>query len=93
MAPWWHQRVTATQTLYLVIRIVVSGSGALRILHWKGLLHDALNPAVRSGYGMKDEDDPLAFLLRLNLEPADVEAKGGKIRGTRPAPSLLSHRQ
>ena len=41
--------------------------------------HAALDAAVRAAYGMKDKEDPLAFLLRLNLELADREAKGEKI--------------
>ena len=38
--------------------------------------HAALDSAVRAAYGMKEQEDPLAFLLRLNLELADKEAKG-----------------
>ena len=38
--------------------------------------HAALDSAVRAAYGMKEEEDPLAFLLRLNSELADKEAKG-----------------
>ena len=30
---------------------------------------------------MADDEDPLAFLLKLNLELADKEAKGKGIRG------------
>jgi hypothetical protein len=40
----------------------------------------ALDNAVRVAYGMKDTKDILAFLLRLNLELADKEAKGQTIR-------------
>jgi hypothetical protein len=36
----------------------------------------ALDFAVRTAYGMKEEEDPLGFLLRLNLELADQETKG-----------------
>jgi hypothetical protein len=36
----------------------------------------ALDSAVRAAYGMTATEDPLAFLLRLNLELADKEAKG-----------------
>jgi hypothetical protein len=38
--------------------------------------HAALDSAVRAAYGMKEEEDPLAFLLCLNLELADKEANG-----------------
>ena len=38
--------------------------------------HAALDFAVRTAYDMKEREDPLAFLLRLNLELADKEAKG-----------------
>ena len=41
--------------------------------------HAALDSAVRAAYGMKEEEDPLAFLLRLNLELADKEGKGQPI--------------
>jgi hypothetical protein len=36
----------------------------------------ALDSAVRAAYGMKVDEDPLGFLLRLNLELAYREAKG-----------------
>lgn len=36
----------------------------------------ALDAAVRAAYGMKDKEDNLAFLLDLNLELANKEAKG-----------------
>jgi hypothetical protein len=35
----------------------------------------ALDSAVRSAYSMKEGEDTLAFLLALNLELADKEAK------------------
>jgi hypothetical protein len=35
-----------------------------------------LDSAVRAAYGMGKEEDPLAFLLALNLELAEKEAKG-----------------
>ena len=35
----------------------------------------ALDSAVRAAYGMKESEDTLAFLLALNLELADKEAK------------------
>jgi hypothetical protein len=37
--------------------------------------HAALDSAVRAAYGMKEGEDTLAFLLRLNLELADKEAR------------------
>jgi hypothetical protein len=39
----------------------------------------ALDSAVRAAYGMKESEDTLAFLLALNLELADKEAKGKPI--------------
>ena len=41
--------------------------------------HAALDTAVRTAYGMKASEDILAFLLKLNLELADKEAKGEAI--------------
>jgi hypothetical protein len=41
--------------------------------------HAALDAAVRAAYGMKPAEDILAFLLKLNLELADKEAKGETI--------------
>jgi hypothetical protein len=41
--------------------------------------HAALDSAVRRAYGMKPGEDILAFLLKLNLELADKEAKGEPI--------------
>jgi hypothetical protein len=38
--------------------------------------HAALAAAVRRACGMKPDEDILAFLLKLNLELADREAKG-----------------
>ncbi len=43
-------------------------------------VHAALDSAVRTAYGMKENDDLLAFLLGLNFELADKEANGEKIR-------------
>lgn len=40
---------------------------------------NALDSAVRKAYGMKDAEDTLAFLLRLNLELAAEEAKGSPV--------------
>jgi hypothetical protein len=39
----------------------------------------ALDTAVRAAYGMKPDEDILAFLLKLNLELADKETKGEAI--------------
>ncbi len=39
----------------------------------------ALDTAVRATYGMKEKDDILGFLLKLNLELADKESKGEAI--------------
>ena len=41
--------------------------------------HEKLDVAVRAAYGMKPDEDILAFLLKLNLELAAQEAKGEKI--------------
>ncbi len=41
--------------------------------------HAALDAAVRAAYGMKPGEDILAFLLKLNLELAEKEAKGKSI--------------
>jgi len=41
--------------------------------------HAALDTAVRAAYGMKEKEDPLAFLLRLNLYLADLESNGQPI--------------
>jgi hypothetical protein len=41
--------------------------------------HTALDSAVRAAYGMKEAEDPLAFLLCLNLEVAEQEATGAPI--------------
>ena len=38
-----------------------------------------LDAAVRAAYGMPDESDPLAFLLKLNLACAGKEKSGEKI--------------
>jgi hypothetical protein len=40
-----------------------------------------LNGAVREAYGMTENEDVLAFLLKLNLECAEKEAKGQEIVG------------
>jgi hypothetical protein len=41
--------------------------------------HAALDAAVRTAYGMKSGDDPLAFLLALNAECAAAEKAGKPI--------------
>ena len=41
--------------------------------------HAALDAAVRAAYGMKENEEILAFLLKLNLELADKESKGESI--------------
>jgi hypothetical protein len=41
--------------------------------------HATLDTAVRAAYGMKEKEDILAFLLKLNLELADKESKGEPI--------------
>jgi len=41
--------------------------------------HSTLDAAVRAAYGMKPDEDILAFLLKLNLELANLEAKGKAI--------------
>jgi len=38
--------------------------------------HAALDATVRAAYGMKETEDPLAFLLHPNLELAGLETKG-----------------
>jgi len=39
----------------------------------------ALDSAVRAAYGMNEDEDSLAFLLRLNLELAERETKAQSI--------------
>lgn len=46
-----------------------------------------LDVAVREAYGMKQDDDPLKFLLDLNLKLAAAEAAGKEIQG----PGLPDH--
>src|ERR1035437_5015156 len=41
--------------------------------------HAALDAAVRAAYGMNDREDPLAFLLGLNLQCGDKESQGHPI--------------
>jgi hypothetical protein len=58
--------------------------GLYRTLETPGAnrLHDArtaLDATVRAAYGMKETEDPLAFLLRLNLQRADLESKAQPI--------------
>src|SRR3989344_4180108 len=49
--------------------------------------HLALDAAVRAAYGMKDDDDVLGFLLKLNQKLAAKEAKGEKITAPGLPPS------
>lgn len=49
--------------------------------HPLGIAHAELDAAVRTAYGMKAREDVLQFLLELNRECADIEAKGASIRG------------
>jgi hypothetical protein len=49
---------------------------------------DKLDTAVRSAYGMKAKDDPLAFLLALNAELADREASMRIVVGPGLPPSV-----
>ena len=41
--------------------------------------HAALDTTVRTAYGMRPDEDILAFLLKLNLDCADREANGKAI--------------
>jgi len=41
--------------------------------------HSRLDATVRAAYGMRDDADPLAFLLELNLACAAKEKAGGRI--------------
>jgi hypothetical protein len=41
--------------------------------------HATLDTAVRAAYGMAEDEDILAFLLKLNLELAEAEARGEPI--------------
>lgn len=49
---------------------------------------DALDTAVRAAYGMKPEEDVLAFLLKLNLALAAKEQKGESIVGPGLPPGI-----
>ena len=53
-------------------------------------LRDRVYSAVRAAYGMKEGEDTLAFLLRLNLELADKEASGRCIMPPGLPPSVLN---
>lgn len=44
-------------------------------------IHELLDDAVRTAYGMTRKVDPLAFLLSLNYEVADKEANGEDVQG------------
>jgi hypothetical protein len=50
--------------------------------------HEKLNASVRSAYGMKAKDDPLAFLLALNGTLADREASMRPVIGPGLPPSV-----
>jgi hypothetical protein len=52
--------------------------------------HSALDTAVRAAYGMKEEEEPLAFLLRLNLQLADCETKGQPITPPGLSPCIMN---
>jgi hypothetical protein len=43
--------------------------------------HERLHTAVRAAYGMKANEDPLAFLLALNCQVADREAADQPVQG------------
>jgi hypothetical protein len=53
--------------------------------------HAALDQAVRNAYGMASSADPLAFLLNLNAQVADAEARGDEVQGA-GLPSLIRDR-
>ena len=53
----------------------------------------ALDSAVRAAYGMSGSEDTLAFLLHLNLELADKEAKGQLITPPGLPSSTSSHEE
>jgi hypothetical protein len=46
--------------------------------------------ATRKAYGIDKNDDPLAFLLRLNLKMAEDESNGKKIIGP-GLPTIISN--
>jgi hypothetical protein len=50
--------------------------------------HAALDSTVRAAYGLRDNEDTLAFLLRLNLKLVDDEANGRRI-SARGLPSFV----
>lgn len=51
-------------------------------------MQDELDAAVFAAYGMKKNEDVLAFLLGLNLELAEKEANGEEIVGPGLPPSV-----
>lgn len=51
-------------------------------------VQDKLDSSVLAAYGIKKNDDILAFLLALNLELADKEASGEEIVGPGLPPSI-----
>ena len=52
---------------------------------WKPGQDFQLAAAVREAYGMKPKEDPLAFLLSLNLALAKKEEAGEPVTAPRPA--------
>lgn len=54
---------------------------------------NALDTAVRAAYGMKSEEDVLAFLLKLNLALAAKEEKGEEIVGPGLPPGIGNPRE
>ena len=71
-----HRQITATngwslRDLYRTLE--TPGANRLRDAQ------AALDSAVRAAYGIKESEDTLAFLLRLNLELAGREAKGEQV--------------
>jgi hypothetical protein len=50
--------------------------------------HATLDSSVRAAYGMKAQEDPLAFLLARNLELADLELKGLRVVPPGPPASI-----
>ena len=68
-----HRQFTATNGWFLrdlYRTLETAGTNRLRDAQ------AALDSAVRAAYGMKESEDTLAFLLRLNLQLADEEASG-----------------
>jgi hypothetical protein len=66
-----HEGVASERTVYRTLET----PGTSRLCDAQA----ALDSAVRAAYGMKDDEDTLALILRLNLDLADREAKGQRI--------------